>query len=74
MTLPQFKKIVPLKPKQFFTALEKIDFTLSRVRPTADIIAFVSPESEAGPQVDEDKVAEIKNVVKLLSAVLKELS
>lgn len=72
------KKPEPLKPKSFFTALDRIIFTLSRVRPTADIVAFASPEEEVNGKsqtvVDEGKREQIQDTLKLLNAILKELA
>ena len=68
------KKPEALKPKPFFASLEKINYTLARVRPTGEIIAYCMPETDKGVELDKDKLATIKDTMKWLSAVLKELS
>ena len=69
------KKPEAYTPKAFFAVLDKIEFTLSRVRPTAEIVAYASPEVERNGQseseVDQDKVDSLQSVMKLLSVVLK---
>jgi len=68
------KTLEPLKPKQFFALLDRINTTLNRVKATADIIAYASPEVEGkGVVVDKDKRKRIESVAKLLNAVLGEL-
>ena len=68
------KTLEPLKPKQFFALLDRIDMTLNRVKATADIIAYASPEIEGkGAVVDKDKRKRLESLVKLLNGVLAEL-
>ena len=67
------KTLEPLKAKALMTALGRIEFTLARVRPVADLIAYCSPETDEGTKVDKDKKATLQNVVKLLQGVLSEL-
>lgn len=67
------KTLEPLKPKQFFALLDRLEFTLNRVRPVADIVAYCSPESEDGVKIDQDKKKKLASVVKLLSGVHSEL-
>ncbi len=69
------KTLEPLKPKPFFALLDRVEFTLARVRPTADIIAYCSPEVEdKGPDVDKEKVKKLQTVVKYLNGILSELA
>lgn len=68
------KKPEPLKPKPFFVSLERVVFTLSRVRPTADIAAYMTPEGDKGPIVDKEKMAVLKESINLLKALYDELA
>jgi hypothetical protein len=63
----------PLKPKAFFSLLERIDYTCSRVRPSADIIALASPEGENGAEVDQEKVALLEATIQHCQNLLIEL-
>lgn len=68
------KTLEPLKPKSFFAMVDRLEFTLNRVRPTADIIAYCSPETEDGVSIDKDKKKKLEAIVKLLQGVIGELS
>lgn len=64
----------PLKPKAIMSMLDRLDYTFARVRPTAEFVAHLSPETEKGPQVDKDMVSLINKVVKHFQNVIKELT
>ena len=68
------KTLDALKPKPFFAMLDRLEFTLNRVRPTADIIAYCTPETDNGVQVDKEKKKKLDAVIKLLQGVVAELS
>jgi hypothetical protein len=68
------KSLEPMKPKAFFTALERINYTLERVRATAEIVAAVTPESEEGVNVDTDKRDAIQGTIKFLNSLVKAIA
>ncbi len=68
-----------LKPKAIVSALERLDYTFARVKPTADFVAHCSPEEdgkdgESRAVIDKDKVALLKKCITHLSNIVKELS
>jgi hypothetical protein len=67
------KSLSALLPKQFFASLERFDYTLNKVRATADIIAYVTPQGENGPILDKDKKKKLDSVIKQLLTVQKEI-
>lgn len=68
------KTLEPLKPKSFFSSLDRLEFTLSRVRPVADIITFCAPQVEDGVTLDKEKKKKLESVMKLLQGVLVEIN
>lgn len=67
------KNLEPLKPKAVLSACERIVYTLTRVRPAADLVAFCQPEGEEGLELDQDKFDLLVETVKLLQGIVKEL-
>lgn len=63
-----------LKPKAFFSHLEKVLATTNHTQKCADVIAYAMPETEEGPKVDKDKVKLLKAVIKDLQELLKEIA
>lgn len=63
----------PLKPKAFFSHLEKLLVTTNHKQSYADVIAYAMPETEEGPKVDKEKVKLLKETIKELQGVLSEI-
>lgn len=69
------KDLLPMKPSAFFKNLEKLEFTLEKKQPVADIVAFASPLDETGKKtvVDHEKAGLVESVYTYLGLILKSL-
>ena len=68
------KSLEPLKPKAILSAFERLDYTFSRVAPTAKFIEFLTPAEEGKPvTLDKDGYKKLERVLKLLTGVKIEI-
>lgn len=68
------KSLEPLKAKVFLSLLEKINYTLERVRPTAEIVAYVTPEGTDGVVLNTEHRDTIRATEKFLGILLKAIA